>query len=68
VGGITGLTYCFQGSKFYENEKRKDRELTERIGRIRAQLDGVRAAADIPKIEHGVDKLVRLTRGLLLDT
>lgn len=58
------LTPCFQGSKFYDNEKRKDKELTERIGRIRTQLDGIRATADIAKVEHGVDKLVRLADAL----
>ncbi|KLO19428.1 DNA/RNA polymerase [Schizopora paradoxa] len=36
-----------KGSKFYENEKRKDKELTERIAKILAIKDDILKSADI---------------------
>ncbi|KAI9067404.1 DNA/RNA polymerase [Trametes sanguinea] len=47
-----------KGSKFYENEKRKDRELTLRIERILKLRDEVVQGVDIKKVEQGVDKLI----------
>ncbi|KAJ3007023.1 hypothetical protein NUW54_g1544 [Trametes sanguinea] len=47
-----------KGSKFYENEKRKDRELTLRIERILKLRDEVVQGVDIQKVEQGVDKLI----------
>ncbi|KAI0085191.1 IMS-domain-containing protein [Irpex rosettiformis] len=47
-----------KGSKFYENEKRKDKELTERIDRILKQRDDAMRGADIAKIEVYVDHLL----------
>lgn len=40
-----------KGSKFYENEKRKDKELTEHIQRILKQRDEIMKDADIKKVE-----------------
>ncbi|KAF8629438.1 hypothetical protein AX15_003483 [Amanita polypyramis BW_CC] len=45
-----------KGSKFYENEKRKDKELTEHIQRILKQRDEAMKGADIKKIEAVVDR------------
>ncbi|KAI0762097.1 DNA/RNA polymerase [Trametes elegans] len=47
-----------KGSKFYENEKRKDKELTERIERIIKLRDEVTKGVDSSKVEQGVDKLL----------
>ncbi|KAI0355704.1 DNA/RNA polymerase [Trametes cingulata] len=47
-----------KGSKFYENEKRKDRDLTERIERILKLRDEVIKGVDLKKVEQGVDKLI----------
>ncbi|CCL99084.1 uncharacterized protein FIBRA_01098 [Fibroporia radiculosa] len=47
-----------KGSKFYENEKRKDKDLTERIARILRHRDEVLKGVDIHSIEHGVDQLL----------
>ncbi|OSD07100.1 DNA/RNA polymerase [Trametes coccinea BRFM310] len=47
-----------KGSKFYENEKRKDRELTLRIERILRLRDEAVQGVDLNKVEQGVDKLI----------
>ncbi|KAF5321415.1 hypothetical protein D9619_001442 [Psilocybe cf. subviscida] len=47
-----------KGSAFYENEKKKDKELTVRIEKILKLRDDVMQGADIPKIETSVDQLV----------
>ncbi|EIN11671.1 IMS-domain-containing protein [Punctularia strigosozonata HHB-11173 SS5] len=47
-----------KGSKFYENEKRKDKELTEKIEKILKERDELLKQADIPSIERGVDRLI----------
>ncbi|KAJ8696405.1 hypothetical protein PTI98_006279 [Pleurotus ostreatus] len=47
-----------KGSKFYENEKRKDKDLTERIARILKLRDEAIEGVDLTKIEHHVDKLI----------
>ncbi|KAI0066045.1 IMS-domain-containing protein [Artomyces pyxidatus] len=47
-----------KGSKFYENEKRKDKDLTERISRILRQRDDALKDVDIVKVEYKVDRLL----------
>ncbi|KAI0630132.1 DNA/RNA polymerase [Trametes polyzona] len=47
-----------KGSKFYENEKRKDKDLTERIQQILRLRDEVVKGVDLSKVEQGVDKLI----------
>ncbi|KAH9892787.1 DNA/RNA polymerase [Cubamyces lactineus] len=47
-----------KGSKFYENEKRKDKELTLRIERILKLRDEAIKGVDLSKIEQQVDKMV----------
>ncbi|KAH9942472.1 DNA/RNA polymerase [Epithele typhae] len=47
-----------KGSKFYENEKRKDKELTERIERILKLRDEVVKGVDLAKVEESVDKII----------
>ncbi|KAG7098836.1 hypothetical protein E1B28_000740 [Marasmius oreades] len=47
-----------KGSKFYENEKRKDKDLTEKIAKILKERDEVTRAADLQKVEHNVDRLI----------
>ncbi|KAM5540203.1 hypothetical protein V8D89_006022 [Ganoderma adspersum] len=47
-----------KGSKFYENEKRKDKDLTERIDRIIKYRDEVTKGVDLGKVEQSVDKLL----------
>ncbi|RPD54731.1 DNA/RNA polymerase [Lentinus tigrinus ALCF2SS1-7] len=47
-----------KGSKFYENEKRKDKDLTERIEKILKHRDEVVKGVDLAKVEQGVDKLI----------
>ncbi|KAF4567617.1 hypothetical protein EYR40_006618 [Pleurotus pulmonarius] len=47
-----------KGSKFYENEKKKDKDLTERIARILKLRDEAIEGVDLAKIEHHVDKLI----------
>ncbi|THH08373.1 hypothetical protein EW145_g2752 [Phellinidium pouzarii] len=46
-----------KGSKFYENEKRKDKELTERIAKILRIKDEVLKEADIRRVEADADRL-----------
>ncbi|PCH43374.1 IMS-domain-containing protein [Wolfiporia cocos MD-104 SS10] len=47
-----------KGSKFYENEKRKDRDLTDRIEKILKYRDEVLRGVDIRSVEQGVDQLL----------
>ncbi|KAH8107995.1 IMS-domain-containing protein [Cristinia sonorae] len=47
-----------KGSKFYENEKKKDKDLTEKINRILRQRDEVIRGVDMHQVEAGVDQLV----------
>ncbi|KAI0744213.1 DNA/RNA polymerase [Daedaleopsis nitida] len=47
-----------KGSKFYENEKRKDKDLTERIERILKHRDEVTKGVDLRSVEQSVDKLI----------
>ncbi|CAL1706501.1 unnamed protein product [Somion occarium] len=47
-----------KGSKFYENEKRKDKDLTKKIERILKQRDEARKGVDIAHVEHSVDQLL----------
>ncbi|KAI0075742.1 DNA/RNA polymerase [Panus rudis PR-1116 ss-1] len=47
-----------KGSKYYENEKRKDKELTEKITKILKLRDEVRKGADIAHVERTVDHLI----------
>ncbi|KAI5117782.1 hypothetical protein M0805_000425 [Coniferiporia weirii] len=46
-----------KGSKFYENEKRKDKELTKRIAKILKIKDDVMKEADIRRVEADADRL-----------
>ncbi|THH28737.1 hypothetical protein EUX98_g5433 [Antrodiella citrinella] len=47
-----------KGSKFYENEKRKDKDLTEKIARILKQRDEVTKGVDMHQVEVGVDQVI----------
>ncbi|KAF9263393.1 DNA/RNA polymerase [Marasmius fiardii PR-910] len=47
-----------KGSKFYENEKRKDKDLTEKIAKILKERDEVMRNANLQKVEHNVDRLI----------
>ncbi|KAH7925515.1 IMS-domain-containing protein [Leucogyrophana mollusca] len=47
-----------KGSKFYENEKRKDKELSDRIARILKQRDEVVQGVDVRAIEKSIDHLI----------
>lgn len=47
-----------KGSKFYENEKRKDKELSERIAKILKQRDEALQGVDIRPIERNIDHLL----------
>ncbi|EIW63572.1 DNA/RNA polymerase [Trametes versicolor FP-101664 SS1] len=47
-----------KGSKFYEHEKRKDKDLTERINHILKLRDEAVKGVDLTKVEQGVDKLI----------
>ncbi|KAG2153707.1 IMS-domain-containing protein, partial [Suillus bovinus] len=47
-----------KGSKFYENEKLKDKELSERIARILKQRDEALQGVDIRPIEKNIDHLL----------
>ncbi|KAF8904417.1 hypothetical protein CPB84DRAFT_1960811 [Gymnopilus junonius] len=52
------ITDASKGSKFYENEKKKDKELTARIEKILKQRDEAIRGADISKIENAVDQVI----------
>ena len=56
-----------KGSQFYENEKKKDRELTARIEKILKERDAVVQGADFEKIEKKVDHLIRTQHTQVLD-
>ncbi|KAG1731472.1 IMS-domain-containing protein [Suillus paluster] len=47
-----------KGSKFYENEKRKDKELSERINKILKQRDEALQGVNLRPIERNIDHLV----------
>ncbi|KAA1471783.1 DNA/RNA polymerase [Dentipellis sp. KUC8613] len=47
-----------KGSQFYENEKRKDKDLTERITRILKERDDAVKGVDIQKVEEKADHLL----------
>ncbi|KAI9455457.1 DNA/RNA polymerase [Lactarius psammicola] len=47
-----------KGSKFYENEKRKDEEVTARIQRILKLRDQAMKGVDMGKVEQKVDRLL----------
>lgn len=47
-----------KGSKFYENEKRKDQEVTKRIEKILKERDEALKGADLGKLEAQVDHLL----------
>ncbi|KAJ6609876.1 hypothetical protein B0H10DRAFT_2294952 [Mycena sp. CBHHK59/15] len=47
-----------KGSKFYENEKRKDKELTRRIDQILQLRDELTNRVDMRKIEASVDQIL----------
>ncbi|TCD70323.1 hypothetical protein EIP91_003952 [Steccherinum ochraceum] len=47
-----------KGSKFYDNEKRKDKDLTEKIARILKLRDEVTNGVDMGQVEAGVDQLI----------
>ncbi|PBK73871.1 DNA/RNA polymerase [Armillaria solidipes] len=53
------ITEASKGSKFYENEKRKDQDLTNRINKILKMRDEVTKGVDMHKVESTVDGLVR---------
>ncbi|KAF8919917.1 DNA/RNA polymerase [Mucidula mucida] len=48
-----------KGSKFYENEKRKDQDLTERIDKILKLRDELTKGVDLRKIERATDVLLK---------
>ncbi|OCH87051.1 DNA/RNA polymerase [Obba rivulosa] len=47
-----------KGSKFYENEKKKDKETGERIARILKHRDEVLRGVDLQKVEQAVDQIL----------
>ncbi|KAG8898683.1 hypothetical protein FRB99_007231 [Tulasnella sp. 403] len=47
-----------KGSKFYENERKKDEELTEKIAKLLKTKDEMLKGANISVVEAGVDKIV----------
>ncbi|KAK0195348.1 DNA/RNA polymerase [Armillaria mellea] len=48
-----------KGSKFYENEKRKDQDLTNRINKILKMRDEATKGVDMHKLESTVDGLLQ---------
>ncbi|KAJ3507630.1 hypothetical protein NLJ89_g6194 [Agrocybe chaxingu] len=52
------ITEASKGSKFYDNEKKKDKEVTVRIEKILKERDESLKTADIRKIESSVDQLI----------
>ncbi|KAG5338715.1 hypothetical protein C0989_006458 [Termitomyces sp. Mn162] len=48
-----------KGSKFYYNEKKKDKDLTQRIEKILQLRDDILRGVDLRNVEHFVDRLVR---------
>ncbi|KAK0212904.1 DNA/RNA polymerase [Desarmillaria ectypa] len=53
------ITEASKGSKFYENEKRKDQDLTNRINNILKLRDEVTKGVDMRKVESSVDGLLQ---------
>ncbi|KZP22360.1 IMS-domain-containing protein [Athelia psychrophila] len=47
-----------KGSKFYENEKKKDKELTQRIDRILKERDDIIQGADLQQAERRAEKIL----------
>ncbi|KAL4251432.1 DNA polymerase kappa [Abortiporus biennis] len=47
-----------KGSKFYENEKRKDKDLTEKIAKLLKHKNEILKNADIAHVEHSVDQII----------
>lgn len=47
-----------KGSKFYENEKRKDQAVTEKIAKIHKERDELLKYANIQRIERQVDSMI----------
>ncbi|KAG6897520.1 hypothetical protein C0992_000746 [Termitomyces sp. T32_za158] len=47
-----------KGSKFYYNEKRKDKDLTQRIDKILQLRDSTIRGVDLQSVEHSVDRLI----------
>ncbi|KAJ7703238.1 hypothetical protein B0H17DRAFT_96698 [Mycena rosella] len=47
-----------KGSKFYENEKKKDQELTKKIEQMLKLRDELTSGADMQKVEASVDQLL----------
>ncbi|EJU04281.1 DNA/RNA polymerase [Dacryopinax primogenitus] len=47
-----------KGSKFYENEKRKDEELTARINRLLEKRDSVIKGVDLARLEKAADQIL----------
>ncbi|KAF9010581.1 hypothetical protein BDQ17DRAFT_1299087 [Cyathus striatus] len=47
-----------RGSKFYENEKKKDKMVTERINKLLEIQNEALKGADIPKLEASADQLL----------
>ncbi|VDC06396.1 unnamed protein product [Peniophora sp. CBMAI 1063] len=47
-----------KGSPFYENEKRKDKEVTERISKILQQRDEVLRTADLEKVKRKANAIL----------
>ncbi|KAF8495871.1 IMS-domain-containing protein [Gautieria morchelliformis] len=45
-----------KGSPFFDNEKRKDKELTEKIGRLLKHRDEMLRGIDVGKLEASIDK------------
>ncbi|TFK44337.1 hypothetical protein BDQ12DRAFT_694850 [Crucibulum laeve] len=48
-----------KGSKFYENEKKKDKELTQRINKILKERDDALQGVDLRKVELVADQLLQ---------
>ncbi|KIK92141.1 hypothetical protein PAXRUDRAFT_830241 [Paxillus rubicundulus Ve08.2h10] len=47
-----------KGSKFYENEKKKDKELSEKIAKILKQRDEALHGVDVRAVERNVDHII----------
>ncbi|KAG6866757.1 hypothetical protein C0991_011416 [Blastosporella zonata] len=47
-----------KGSKFYENEKKKDKDLTQRIEKILQMRDDLLTGVDIESVETSADRLI----------
>ena len=47
-----------QGSKFYQNQVRKDKELTEKIAWFKAKRDELMKEANVSRLEADADRIV----------